>query len=327
MRIAVFGAGGLGGYFGARLAADGHDVALVARGSHRDALRSNGLTVVGPTGKLHLPQVVATDDPTEIGEVDLVLLAVKTWQLSAAMVTMKPLVGGDTAVVTLQNGVDAADRVAAMYGRDKVLPGIAKVLTLLESPGVIRHIGGEGSLTLGEWDNSATERVQRIRTVLGEAGIASPTPRDIRVELWTKFLFIAGIGGLGAVTGESFGTLRTRPGMRRQVTAAMSEIEQVGRANGIDLPQDIVATTMAFLDRQPEDGSTSLQRDIADGRPSELDAWTGAVVRLGSASGIPTPVNDLLYEVLSLREARTERETVTPAAGEWRRRPGRSRPG
>jgi 2-dehydropantoate 2-reductase len=316
MRIAVFGAGGLGGYFGARLAADGHEVALIARGSHRDALRSNGLTVAGPTGELHLAQVVATEDPTEIGEVDLVLLAVKTWQLSAAMVTMKPLVGGDTAVVTLQNGVDAADLVAAMYGRDKVLPGIAKVLTLLDSPGVIRHIGGEGSLTLGEWDNSATARVQRIRTALGEAGIPSPTPRDIRVELWTKFLFIAGIGGLGAVTDASFGTLRARPGMRRQVTAAMSEIEQVGRVNGIDLPQDIVATTMAFLDRQPEDGSTSLQRDIADGRPSELDAWTGAVVRLGSASGIPTPVNDLLYEVLSLRESSTERDTVTPAVGE-----------
>jgi 2-dehydropantoate 2-reductase len=307
MRIAVFGAGGLGGYFGARLAAQGHEVALVARGSHRDALRSRGLTVVSPTENLHVTEVVATDDPTEIGEVDLVLLGVKTWQLPPALTTMKPLVGNATAVVTLQNGVEAPDQVAAEYGRASVLPGVAKVLTLLESPGVVRHIGGEGSLVLGEWDNAATSRVQRLRTVLGEAGILSPAVQDIRVELWTKFLFIAGIGGLGAVTGESFGVLRSRPGTRRQVTAAMSEIEQVARATGVDLPGDVVPATMAFLDRQPESGTTSMQRDIAAGRPSELDAWTGAVVRLGSASGTPTPVNDLLYEILSLQESRGSR--------------------
>lgn len=307
MRIAVFGAGGLGGYLGARLAAQGHDVAFVARGSNRDALRSNGLTLLSPTEELRLPQVVATDDTTEIGEVELVLLAVKTWQLPSALMMMKPLVGKDTAVVTLQNGVEAFDQVAAEYGRAAVLPGVAKVLTHLESPGVVRHVGGEGSLRLGEWDNTATARVQRLRTMLVEAGILSPAPSDIQAELWIKFLFITGIGGLGAVTGEPFGVLRSRPGTRRHVIAAMSEIEQVALARGIDLPDDIVPATMAFVDGHPEDGTTSLQRDLAAGRPSELDSWTGAVVRLGAASGTPTPVNDLLYEILGLRELRASR--------------------
>jgi 2-dehydropantoate 2-reductase len=303
MRIAVFGAGALGGYFGARLVASRHDVALIARGAHRNALRSNGLTVVGPTGNLRLTQRIVTDDPTEIGEVDLILLAVKTWQLPSALQEMKPLVGNDTAVVTLQNGVEAPDQVAAIYGRERVLPGVARVLVVLEAPGVVRHLGGVESLMLAEWVNTVTPRVRRIRTALHEAGIPSPTPGDIRVELWTKFLLVAGVGGLGAVTNAPFGTLRGRPGLRRRLTEAMSEIKQVGRTTGIALSDDIVASTLLFLDRQPGDGTTSLQRDLAAGRPSELEAWTGAVVRLGGASGIPTPVNDFLYEILSLRQS------------------------
>lgn len=301
MRIVVFGAGGLGGFFGARLAAGGHDVALIARGAHRDALRENGLTMLGPTENVRLDQVVTTDDPARIGEADLVLLAVKTWQLPAALAAMEPLVGDNTAVVTLQNGVEAPDQVAEVYGRETVLPGVARVLAMVEAPGVVRHIGGEGSLVLAEWDDAATPRVERIRTTLREAGILSPAPRNILGELWSKFVFITGVGGLGAVTNAPFGILRGRPGMRGQLTEAMSEIERVARARGVDLPDDVVPSTMAFLDVQPEDGTASLQRDIAAGRPSELDAWTGAVVRLGASSGTPTPVNAVLYEILSLR--------------------------
>ncbi|MEV0219953.1 2-dehydropantoate 2-reductase [Streptomyces sp. NPDC050704] len=308
MKAAVVGAGGIGGYFGGRLAAAGHDVRFLARGRHLEALRRDGLTVSGPSGGFSVApaNLRATDDPADIGPVDFVLLGVKAWQLPAAVDLLKPLTGAGTAVVTTQNGVEAPHEVAAAIGAESVLPGSAKIITYLEGPGLIRHVGGLGSLTFGEWDNRPSQRVEELRKALDEAGVTAVVPQDIWAELWAKFLFVAPFGGVGSVTDAPIGALRSRPGTRRLLADAMSEIEQVARASGIGLPGDIVASTMDFVDRQPAEGTSSLQRDIGAGKPSELEAWTGTVVRLGASTGTPVPVNTFLYEVLSLREARSE---------------------
>jgi 2-dehydropantoate 2-reductase len=300
MKIAVIGAGGIGGYFGGRLAAAGHEVGFVARGAHLDALRRDGLTVRSVNGDFTVAPARATDDPHELGAADVVMFAVKTWQLEQATALLAPLIGSGTAVLTTQNGVEAPQLVADVVGREAVLPGLAKIFASIEEPGVIRHVGGPASLAFAEWDDSPSDRVERLRTALAEAGVTATVPKSVWTELWAKFLFVVPFGGLGAVTDAPIGVLRSQPGTRRLLEDAMREIRDVGHALGVKLPGDIVESTMAFVDQQPPEGRSSLQRDLLSGRPSELDAWNGAVARLGSGVGVATPIHALLYEVLTV---------------------------
>jgi 2-dehydropantoate 2-reductase len=299
MRIAVIGAGGIGGYFGGRLAQTGHDVTFVARGEHLEAIRTKGLSVASVAGDFAVAPAQATDDLGRVGPVDAVLLGVKTWQLPDLLTALPSLLGSATAVVTTQNGVEAPAQVAAAIGEDHVLPGVAKIFANIESPGRIRHFGGPGNITFGEWDNRRSDRVQQLADALGDAAVIAG---DIWVELWFKLLFVVPFGTLGAATGADLGALRTHAGTRRLLQTAMAEIQAVAVAEGIALPDNCVETAMGFIDSQPAAGSTSLQRDIRAGRPSELDAWTGAVVRLGRRHGVPTAVHDTIYQILSLRE-------------------------
>jgi 2-dehydropantoate 2-reductase len=301
VKIAIIGAGGVGGYFGARLAAAGQDVSFVARGKHLEALQSQGLVVRSPAGDLELP-VRATADPAELGTADYVLVGVKTWQLPEVITTMAPLVGASTAIVTVQNGVEAPDQVAEVYGRVAVLPGAAEVIAYVDGPGIIRHLGN-GKLSFAEWDNQPTARTDQLREAFVDAGLQASVPDDIWAALWTKFLSIVPSGGLGTATGVGYGVLRSRPGTRRLLTEATTEIRDVALARGISLAEDVVPRTLAWIDQLPADGTTSLQRDLIAGRPSELDAWTGAVVRLGGDAGVPTPVNTFLYELAAARAA------------------------
>lgn len=301
IKVAVLGAGGVGGYFGGRLAAAGHDVRFVARGEHLAALRRDGLTVESVAGDFALESVVATDDPVEVGEVDYVLLAVKTWQLETAIASLGSLVGKNTAVVTTQNGVEAPQQVAAVVGQDAVLPGAVEVVAFLDGPGRVRHIGGLGKLTFGEWDNRASERVDRLRDALQESGLTAVLPADVWVALWSKFLALGSFGAISALADAPYGVLRARPGTRQLLVDSMNEIKQVAKATGVELPADAIDKTLAFLDILPAEGTTSLQRDINAGKPSELAAWSGAVVRLGLETGTPTPLNSMLYELASVR--------------------------
>ncbi|MET9835258.1 2-dehydropantoate 2-reductase [Streptomyces sp. NPDC006385] len=298
------GAGGIGGYFGGRLAAAGEDVHFVARGAHLDALRGGGLAIESPDGGVSVVPVRATHDSTEIGVVDYVLLCVKTWQLEPALKTVRPLLGPATAVVTVQNGVEAPGQVAEALGGAAVMPGIAKVISLLDSPGRVRHLGGLGLLGFGEWDGQTSDRARRLSDALAGAGIEGGMLKDIWAELWAKFLFIVPFGGLGAAADATIGELRTQPRTRRLLTEAMAEIERVARARNVNLAHDVVHRSLDFVDQQPAAGTSSLQRDLLAGRPSELEALTGAVVRLGAESGVATPVNSFLHDVLSVREAR-----------------------
>ncbi|MDI5968835.1 2-dehydropantoate 2-reductase [Streptomyces sp. SL13] len=304
--IAVVGAGAVGGYFGGRLAAAGHDVRFLARGENLAALRRKGLRVANGSSDFSVPEVRASDDPGEIGEVDFVLLCVKTSQLPAAIDALGPMVGDDTAVVTLQNGVEAPEQVAAGIGRGRVLPGTVRVVATLVGPGEVEHLGGPGGMGFTEWDSSVSARVTRLREALGDASVTAMEPADIWTALWSKFMLVVPVGTLGAATGgATIGELRSRAGTRRMLIAGMREIYETATGLGIALPQDALETATGLMDRQHPDVTSSLQRDILAGRPSELEAWTGAAVRLAERAGRAAPVHEMLYELLATRVART----------------------
>jgi len=304
MRIAVFGAGGVGGYFGGRLAQAGEEVVFIARGEHLQALRTHGLRVDSVKGDFVLQSVQATDDPGQVGVMDVVLLGVKAWQVPEAAQAMRPMVGPDTFVVPLQNGVEAPAQLVAVLGAQHVLGGLAKIISLKVGPGHIRHAGAEPYVAFGELDNLLSERAERLCQAFRRAGVTVDIPPDIQAALWEKFLFIVSWGGVGAVTRAPIGVLRTVPEARQMLEQAMHEIFTVALARNIALPENVIGKTMAFMDRLPPDGTASLQRDIVEGKPSELASWNGAVVRLGQELGVATPLHAFIYHSLLPLELR-----------------------
>ena len=303
--IAVVGAGAVGGYIGGRLAAAGYDVRFLARGENLAALRTKGLRITNGSTELTVPEVRASDDPRDLGEADYVLLCVKTPQLPAVVETLPPMVGQDTAVLTLQNGVEAPEQVAAGIGRDRVLPGTVRVLATTLGPGEVAHLGGPGVLGFAEWDGSVSARVVRLREVLRDARLTVVEPPDIWADLWAKFLLVVPVGSLGAATGgATIGELRSRAGTRKLLIAGIRENYGTAVGLGIALPGDAVETAIGMMDRQPPDITSSLQRDILAGRLSELEAWTGAAVRLANSAGRAAPVHETLYELLATRASR-----------------------
>ena len=298
MRVAVVGAGAVGGYFGGRLAESGEDVVFIARGDHLKALSDAGLRVDSPNGDLVLASVAATDDPSAVGTVDAVLVCVKTWQIPEVAAAIRPLIGADTVILPLENGVEAANQLAVVHGDDHVVGGMCRIMSKIVEPGHIAHLGIEPFVALGELDNRPSERVARLAGVLESAGITVETPRDIHAAIWSKFLFIASFSGVGAVTRSPVGRLRSVTETRSMLESAMREIHSVADANGVELGEDAVSRTMAFMDGLPAEGTSSMQRDILEGRPSELEAHSGAVVRLGKAAEVPTPTHQFIYAAL-----------------------------
>jgi 2-dehydropantoate 2-reductase len=298
MRIAIYGTGGVGAAFGSRLALAGQEVAFLARGAHLAALRQQGLTVVTPTETLHVQPIVATDDPAEIGPVDAVLIALKTWQLQAAAATLGPMLGPETFVVPLQNGVEAADVVAAAIGPERVIGGTCGTISFIESPGVIRTLGRRNWLVFGELDRRPSERTRRLLAAFEGSGAIAEISDDIHVALWEKFAFVVPLGGVGAVARASIGECRSVPETRRLLEDGVREIVALAGARGIPVAADLQSNTMAAYDRMLPDGTSSMQRDLLAGRPSELDAWNGAVVRLAGASGIDVPTHAFLFAAL-----------------------------
>jgi len=304
MRIAVFGAGGVGGYFGGRLAQAGEEVVFIARGEHLQALRTHGLRVDSVKGDFVLQSVQATDNPGQVGVVDVVLLGVKAWQVPKAAQAMRPMVGPDTCVVPLQNGVEAPAQLVAVLGAQHVLGGLAKIISFKVGPGHIRHAGAEPYVAFGELDNRLSERAKRLCQAFERAGVTVEIPPDIQAALWEKFLFIVSWGGVGAITRAPIGVLRTMPEARQMLEQAMHEIFAVALARNISLPENVIGKTMAFVDRLPPDGTASLQRDLVEGKPSELASWNGAVVRLGQEVGVDTPLHAFIYHSLLPLELR-----------------------
>ncbi len=298
MRIAIFGSGGVGGYFGGRLAQAGEDVTFIARGEHLRAIQTNGLRVDSLDGDFVVHRARATDRVSEVGEVDLVILGVKAWQVPEAARAIKPIVTSETTVLPLQNGVNAVGELIAELGPKPVAGGLCKIVSFVVAPGHIRHAGFAASVVIGELNNQRSERIIAIEETFNRAGLNTKIAADIQVALWMKFLFIASFSGVGAMANAPAGVLRSEPDLRAQTLRAMSEIYELAHARNIVLPSDAVETAIASVDALPADATSSMQRDIAAGRPSELESQNGAVVRMARQAGIRVPTHEAIYEAL-----------------------------
>ena len=312
MRIAILGAGGAGGYFGARLARSGEEVTFIARGNHLKAIREHGLRIDSVLGDFVVPMAQATDDPSQVGTVDMVLLGVKAWQVTTVLQALRPLVGPETTIVPLQNGVEAPGQIAKEFGAKHVVGGLAKIISFKVGAGHIRHAGADPYIAIGELDKRPSKRTERLRQVFERSGISVDVPTDIEAALWQKFLFVVSWGGVGSVADAPIGVIRSIPETRRMLEQAMSEVLSVAQARKITVEDDTVQKTMAFIDTLPPNGTTSLHRDIMGGNPSELDFWNGAVVRLGQEVGIATPLNRFIYNSLLPRELRAQGKLSFP---------------
>ena len=303
MRIVIFGTGGVGGYFGGRLAQAGEDVTFVARGEHLRAIKANGLQVDSTSGDFTINPAKATDDVKDVGDAELVVLGVKAWQVPDAARAIKPIVGTNTMVLPLQNGVDAVQQLVDELGGDNVVGGLCKIVSFVVGPGHIRHAGFTPSIVIGERNNRRTDRIVTIAETFNRAGLETTIATDIQVALWMKFLFIASFSGVGAVADAPAGVIRSNPKWRAQVISAMEEIYALAHARGVKLPADAITTVMAAVDGLPVDATSSMQRDIAAGKPSELESQNGAVVRMAHESGVDVPTHEQIYEILIAKKA------------------------
>ena len=313
MRIAVFGAGGIGGYLGGRLAQAGEDVSVIARGGHLAAIRENGLKVDSVDGGFVFKPSIATDDPGEVGPVDVVILGVKAWQVAEAAEAMRPMVGPETCVLPLQNGVEATGQIAAVLGDGVVLGGVAGISGFIVGPGHIQNDAAEPFLRLGEMDNQRSARVERLSQAINGAGIRADIPSNIQSEIWWKFMFIAASAGVGSVTRSPTGVWRSFPETWEMAVQIVREADSVAHGKGIPLNGSEAEAAIALMKQRPADATSSLSIDIVGGRPSELEFQIGAVVRLGQEAGVPTPVSDFIYHCLLPQEMKARGQLEFPA--------------
>ena len=297
LRIAVFGAGAIGSYYGARLGDGGAEVALVARGRNLDALRANGLTIVEPEGT-RTYRLPATDDPAEVGPVDVVLFTVKSYDTTEAAGLLAPLLRDGTAVISLQNGIDNEDQIGEVIGREHVLGGAAYILAAVREPGVVDANGPRG-IVIGELDGRATsDRVQAVVDTGARAGLDVRAVEDVRIALWEKYTLLVAFSAMTATTRLPIGDIRAAPAARAMLQAIMTEVWSVGRASGVPLPDELVVRQMGLLTSQHAGATTSLYHDLVTGHRMELEALQGATIRLGREHGVPTPAVAAAYAIL-----------------------------
>src|SRR6185503_14589406 len=284
MRIAMMGSGGVGGFFGGRLAKAGYDVTFVARGAHLEAMRANGLTIENePQGNIHVPQVKATADPASIGPVDLVILSVKLWDTDAAARAIAPIVGPKTAVLSLQNGVIKDDILRGHFGPERVMGGVCYVATHISRPGVIHQTGTMQRAIVGEHDGRVSERARALHEALAASGVKAELSPDVRRAIWEKYVFLVGLSGSTTSMRSTLGPIRSNPRTRAFLHDLMREVVAVGRAHGVALPEDFADDRLAFGDTLPADMTSSMHHDLERGNPLEVDWLSGGVVKLGEA--------------------------------------------
>lgn len=294
-------AGAVGGYFGARLAAAGHDVFFIARGAHRDAIAKNGLKIESVHGDLHLPKPNVTDDPGKVGPVDVVLFAVKLWDTETAAAAARPLVGPDSRLITLQNGVDSVERLSAVLGADRVVGGAAYIATVIGSPGVIMHTSNFAMMRLGRADRRADGKLDSFVEAGQAAKLDIALSADIDRELWQKFIFLTAMAGTTASMRSPIGPIVADPELRNFFRALMEEALAVGKAKGVALDAGYIEDRMGFVATKVEPGmKASMAHDLERGNRIELDWLAGKVRALGKQYGIPTPASDTVYTVLKL---------------------------
>ncbi|MGC1859237.1 MAG: 2-dehydropantoate 2-reductase [Pseudolabrys sp.] len=306
MRIAAMAAGAVGGYFGARLAAAGHDVFFIARGAHRDAIVKNGLKIESVLGDMHLAKPNVTDDPAEVGPVDIVLFAVKLWDTESAAEAARPLLGPDSRLITFQNGIDSVDRLSAVLGADRVVGGAAYIATVMASPGVIRHTSQFAILRIGRADKKPDAKLSAFVDAGKAAKLDINLSADIQRELWQKFIFLTAMAGSTASLRSTIGPIIADPELREFFHALMEEAFAVGKAKGVALDHAYIDERMNFLVNKIEPGMrASMAHDLERGNRLELDWLAGKVRALGREFGIPTPASDTVYTVLKLHRMGT----------------------
>lgn len=299
MRIAMMGSGGIGGYFGARLAAAGHDVTFIARGRHLDAIRTTGLRIDSPEmGDALIRPAQATDDPAEVGVVDAVILGVKLWDTEASGRAITPMIGPDTTVLSLQNGVEGDDILAGIVGADRLIGGVAFIASSIAEPGVIAHIGTMQRIVIGERAGGSSPRVEALHAALAEAGVTAEISDDVARTIWEKFVFLVGLSSTTTLMRTTLGPIRENPESREFLLNVMRETVAVGRARGIALPEDYAEDRLGFADGLPVAMTSSMHHDRERGNRLELPWLAGTVVRLGREFGVPTPVCQTVYAAL-----------------------------
>jgi 2-dehydropantoate 2-reductase len=309
MKIAVIGTGGVGGYFGGRLAKAGHEVVFLARGAHLMAMRENGLQVKSTNGDFTLTSLHATDRISEMGTPELVILGLKAWQAGALAGELKQILKPGSTVLPLQNGVTTADELALEINRQHIIGGLCRIFSWIESPGVICQQGVDPMILFGELDNTKTARILRLQEVFTQSGLQCRVVEDIQAELWKKFINIC-VSGLLAITRSTYGELREQQETRALMIAVLQEVYDLSRKIGIHIAPEFVGKTMAFIDSFHYDATSSLTRDVWEGKPSEIEYQNGTVVRLGAQYGVPVPVNSFIYHCILPMERRARRKMI-----------------
>jgi 2-dehydropantoate 2-reductase len=298
MKILIMGTGGVGGYYGGLLAEQGNDVTFIARGAHLKAIQQDGLRVKSVHGDFIVLPAQATDDPANVGPVDLILFCVKTYNTDDAAQAIRPAVGSQTIVISLQNGIDAAERIGNIIGTDHVLGGATWLSSAVEAPGVIRQISQFRRIVFGELSGGSSGRIQSIYEVLKNTGITVEISEDIQKVLWTKLVFITAVSSLGSLTRLPMGEYRSVPETRRLLSSIMQEVESLARAQGVSLDANVVQNWMDFIDNAAPNIKPSMQLDVEAGGRTEIESMIGVVGRKGRELGIPTPVSDFVYASL-----------------------------
>ena len=302
MKITVMGTGGVGGYFGAKLAKAGHDVAFVARGNHLKEMKKNGLKVYSELGDVTIDPINASDNPEEFGIADIVLFCVKAYDTQTAATLIKPIVGENTGVIPLLNGIGHVEILQATLGQNSVIGGVANISALIEESGVVRHFSTMQILRVGELDNNSSERIEKFRDACGDAGIDAPVPESIEKELWQKIIMICTLAGANCLTRLPLGLCRNDLSTRKLMTTLASEAVDVARALNIRLPDDQVEITMKLLDALPPTMKASMLAALEKGEKLEASALNGAIERLGKENGIDTPAHRTVYAAISPHE-------------------------
>ncbi|MGZ5039399.1 MAG: ketopantoate reductase family protein [Usitatibacter sp.] len=302
MKIAMMGSGGVGGFFGGRLANAGYDVSFIARGKHLEAMRRDGLLIENAAqGDIRIPKVHATDDPASLGPVDLVILSVKLWDTEAAARSILPIVGPKTGVLSLQNGVVKDDILRRVLPAGAIMGGVGYVATHISRPGVIQQVGTMQRIVVGEYDGRASDRAKFLHEALVKSGVNAELSADVRKAIWEKYVFLVGLSATTAAMRTTIGPVRANPLTRAFLLELMGEVVRVGRAHGVDLPEDYAEQRLAFADGLPADMTSSMAHDLERGNRLEVEWLSGGVAKLGREKGVATPANDAVCAILALQ--------------------------
>ncbi len=302
MKILIYGVGGVGGYFGGRLAKAGNDVTMIARGEHLEAIKKNGLKIESIDETFTVHPKLATDDLAEVETPDLVILGVKSWQITQVASELKSIIGGNTMVLPLQNGANNAEKLLEILPKNNVLAGLCFIISFIEKPGKIKHAAYEPRISFGEIDNAKTKRVQEIHEVFERAGISNAIAENIQLEIWKKFLFICTVSGIGGLARVSIDKIRESEYLYELMEKTAREIIAIANAKNVPLSEEHFQKTFEIINSQPAGTTASTQRDIMEGKPSELENFNGYIVKQGQELGIETPANKLIYECLKPME-------------------------